>query len=91
MATKTPTDLRAELGRILTQHREAALGLSRKALADRHGLAANTLREVELGYANPTLGRVQELAREVYGLDVSIVPVDGPVAAVAARPIARTQ
>jgi transcriptional regulator with XRE-family HTH domain len=82
--------LAAELGRILTQHREAR-GLSRKALADAHGLAANTLREVEMGQANPTLGRVEELARDVYEVTVAVVPVDGPVAAVAAHPVPRGQ
>lgn len=78
-----------ELGRILTQHREAA-GISRKALADANDLAANTLREVEMGQANPTLGRVEELAR-VYGVELVLVPTSGPVAAVAARPVARAQ
>jgi transcriptional regulator with XRE-family HTH domain len=81
--------LAADLGRILTQHREAN-GLSRKALADRHGLAANTLREVELGQANPTIGRIEELSR-IYELDLMLVPANGPVAAVAGRPVARAQ
>lgn len=78
-----------ELGRILTQHRETT-GQSRKALADANDLAANTLREVEMGQANPTLARVEELAR-LYGVDVALVPTSGPVAAVAAHPVARAQ
>lgn len=83
-------DLAAKAGSILMAHREA-LGISRRALAERHGLAANTLREVELGQANATLRRIEVLAANVYGLHLDLVPVDGPTAAVAAHPIARAQ
>lgn len=81
--------LARSLGSMLQQHREAS-GVSRKALADRNHLAANTLREVELGQANPTLARIEELGA-IYGLGIAIVPVDGPVAAVHPRPVARAQ
>lgn len=71
--------LAAQVGRILTAHRETGLGLSRKALAERHDLAPNTLREVELGTANPTLGRLEELARDVYGIELTISAATGPL------------
>lgn len=83
-------DLTASAGAILKQHREA-LGVSRKALAEQHHLAANTLREVELGLGNPTLDRLERLARDVYGVELGIVAASGPAAAVARTPIARAQ
>lgn len=82
----TRPSLAAELGRILTAHREAQLGVTRSALATKAGLAANTLREVEMGEANPTLTRVEELARTVYGLELSLVAASGPLTGTA-RPV----
>jgi transcriptional regulator with XRE-family HTH domain len=59
-----------QLGTALTAHRLAA-GKSRRAVAADLGLAGNTLRELELGLANPTLARVETLADSL-GLDVEL-------------------
>ena len=80
-------NLAAELGRLLTAERESR-GLSRRAVAEAGGVAPNTLREVELGEANPTLARIEELA-EVYGVELAIIPTPG-VHAGRATPTART-
>jgi len=53
--------LAQQLGAGLTRARDAA-GLSQRAQARELGIAGNTLRELELGIANPTLGRIEELA-----------------------------
>lgn len=82
-----PPSLAEQLGAILIAHREAT-GQSRRQLADEYDLAANTLRELELGLANPTLERV-EVAASMYGLRLALVAADGPVAAVTGRPVAR--
>lgn len=59
-----------QLGEGLTKAREAA-GKSQRAQARELGIAGNTLRELELGLANPTLGRIEELADEL-GVNVRI-------------------
>lgn len=86
----THPDLAARTGALLLAHRES-LGISRRALAERHGLAPNTLREVELGLANPTLRRIEVLAADVYGVELAIITATGPTAAVTGRPVARAQ
>lgn len=60
--------LAAQLGAGITAAREAA-GKSQRAQARDLGIAGNTLRELELGLANPTLGRVEDLAE---GLDLDV-------------------
>lgn len=57
-----------QLGEGLTRAREAT-GKSQRAQARDLGIAGNTLRELELGLANPTLGRIEELAD---ALDVNV-------------------
>ena len=59
-----------QLGEGLTRAREAA-GKSQRAQARELGIAGNTLRELELGLANPTLGRIEELADEL-GVNVKL-------------------
>ena len=60
--------LARQLGAALTAAREKA-GLSQRAQAKELGVAGNTLRELELGLANPTLGRIEDLAD---GLDLDV-------------------
>lgn len=71
--TSTPTAtepgyLARQLGAGLTEARERA-GKSQRAQAKELGIAGNTLRELELGEANPTLRRIEELAD---GLGVTV-------------------
>lgn len=58
------------VGEQLTAARQAA-GITRKRLAESNGQHPNTLREVELGEANPTLDRLEALAA-MYGAEVTI-------------------
>jgi transcriptional regulator with XRE-family HTH domain len=60
--------LAAQLGAILTAARG---GRSRRALAAELGVAGNTLRELELGTANPTLKRVEQVAGDL-GIDITL-------------------
>lgn len=60
--------LARQLGAALTTARERA-GRSQRAQARELGVAGNTLRELELGLANPTLGRIEDLAD---GLDLDV-------------------
>lgn len=59
-----------QLGAGLTKAREAA-GKSQRAQARDLGVAGNTLRELELGLANPTLSRIEDLADDL-GLKVEL-------------------
>lgn len=59
--------LAVQLGEALSAARGDA---SRRATAQRLDLAGNTLRELELGLANPTLRRVEEVAA-LYGLEIA--------------------
>lgn len=70
MSDTTPTRgyLAAQLGAGLTKARDR-VGLSQRAQARKIGVAGNTLRELELGLANPTLGRVEDLAE---ALDLTV-------------------
>lgn len=63
--------LAAQFGEALIVARESA-DLSQRAQARALGIAGTTLRELELGLANPTLARVEDLA-EALGLDVALV------------------
>lgn len=60
--------LARQLGDALTGARDRA-GKSQRAQARDLGIAGNTLRELELGLANPTLGRIEDLAE---GLDLDV-------------------
>lgn len=60
--------LAAQLGEGLTRARGEK---SQRAQARDLGIANNTLRELEKGLANPTLGRVEELADSL-GLNVRL-------------------
>ena len=60
--------LARQLGAALTTAREKA-ARSQRAQAKALGIAGNTLRELELGLANPTLGRIEDLAD---GLDLDV-------------------
>lgn len=62
--------LAAQLGAALVAVREHA-GLSQRAQARELGVAGNTLRELELGLANPTLSRIEDLAAGL-GLTVEL-------------------
>ena len=53
--------LAAQLGAALAAAREAS-GKTQRGQARDLGIASTTLRELELGHANPTLGRVEALA-----------------------------
>lgn len=53
--------LARQLGTALAGARDRA-GLSQRAQAKALGIAGNTLRELELGLANPTLSRIEDLA-----------------------------
>ena len=53
--------LAQQLGKGITAARERA-GLSQRAQGKALGIAGNTLRELELGLANPTLSRIEDLA-----------------------------
>lgn len=66
-------DLAAQAGVIFTRQREDVLKVSRHELARRHELAANTLRELELGLGNPTVGRLEQVGRDVYGIRLAIL------------------
>lgn len=63
----TPSDgqdhgyLAREFGDAITRAREAD-GESQRGQARRLGIAHNTLRELEQGLANPTLGRLESIA-----------------------------
>lgn len=73
MSDHTSTErgyLAAQFGEGLVTARDAA-GLSQRAQAKALGIAGNTLRELELGLANPTLGRIEELA-DGLGLKVEL-------------------
>lgn len=60
--------LATQLGAGLVKARGA---LSQRAQAKALGIAGNTLRELELGLANPTLARIEELA-DALGLKVEL-------------------
>lgn len=60
--------LATQLGAGLVAARDRA-GLSQRAQAKALGVAGTTLRELELGLANPTLARIEELADS---LDVTV-------------------
>ena len=71
MTDPTPRGyLAQQLGEGLVKARDAA-GLSQRAQAKAIGIAGNTLRELELGIANPTLARVEDLAAEL-GLTIEL-------------------
>lgn len=53
-----------QFGEGITRARQQA-GKSQRAQARDLGVAGNTLRELELGLANPTLSRIEELAEEL--------------------------
>jgi DNA-binding XRE family transcriptional regulator len=59
-----------QLAKGLVASRERA-GKSRRAFADEHGVSHMTLRELEVGLANPTLKRVEEVAA-MYGAEVEL-------------------
>lgn len=59
-----------QLGRALVEARQRS-GKSRRQAAAELSVAPNTLRELELGLANPTLRRVEDLADELK-LDVEL-------------------
>jgi transcriptional regulator with XRE-family HTH domain len=69
-ATSTRGYLAHQLGQALTAHRERT-GLSQRAQARALGVAGNTLRELEQGLANPTLGRIEDVAAAL-GLTVEL-------------------
>lgn len=62
--------LAEQLGAGLRRVREAR-GKSQRGQATELGVAGNTLRELEEGAANPTLGRIEALAGEL-GVEVTI-------------------
>lgn len=68
--------LSVQLGEALIRARQAK-NLTRRQKALQDSKAPNTLREVELGLANPTLRRVEELAQEA-GLDVRLTFLPRP-------------
>lgn len=59
-----------QLAKGLVSARERA-GLSRRAFAEAHHVSHMTLRELEVGLANPTLKRVEEVAA-MYGAKVEL-------------------
>lgn len=65
--------LAEQAGAVLARHREDVLKLSRRALAAKHGLASTTLLELEHGRGNPTVGRLADVARDVYGVRLAIL------------------
>lgn len=69
MSTPERGYLAHQLGEGIAKARDAA-GLSQRAQAKALGVAGNTLRELELGLANPTLARVEEVAE---GLGLKVV------------------
>lgn len=73
-AQQQPRDERGylarQLGEGLTKAREQA-GKTQRGQATDLGIAHNTLRELELGLANPTLGRIEDLAARL-GLRVRL-------------------
>lgn len=66
--------LAQQLGDGLTKARERAGKAQREAARDA-GMAQASLREVELGLANPTLDRIERLADEL-GVDVELTVTD---------------
>lgn len=62
--------LRAQLASGLAKVREDRR-LSMESLASSVGMHRNSLREVEEGYANPTLARIGRLA-DIYGVDITL-------------------
>lgn len=70
MSTAPRGYLAQQLGAGITRARDR-VGLSQRAQAKAIGIAGNTLRELELGLANPTLARVEELAASL-GLKVEL-------------------
>lgn len=72
-ATKPDTEhgyLARQLGTALAKLRTDA-GKSQRGQAEELGIAHNTLRELELGLANPTLARIEDLAAKL-GLRVKL-------------------
>lgn len=67
--------LARQLGDALVARRER-LGLSQRAQARELGIAGNTYRELELGLANPTLARIEQLAKDL-DLDLELATEDG--------------
>lgn len=67
--------LARQLGDALVKRRER-LGLSQRAQARQLGIAGNTYRELELGLANPTLARIEQLAVEL-DLDLELATEEG--------------
>lgn len=59
-----------QLAKGLLESREAT-GVSRRAFAETAGVSHMTLRELEVGLANPTLKRVEEVAA-LYGVEVEL-------------------
>jgi transcriptional regulator with XRE-family HTH domain len=71
MNTQAPRGyLARQFGEALVAKREAA-GLSQRAQAKALGIAGNTLRELELGLANPTVGRLEQIAAAM-DIDLSL-------------------
>lgn len=68
--TRAAGYLARQFGAALTRAREAT-GKSQRAQARDLGVAGNTLRELELGQANPTLARIEDLAGKL-GLTVEL-------------------
>lgn len=66
--------LAAQLGAGLTKAREGHGKAQREAARDAD-MAQATLREVELGLANPTLARIERLADQL-GVDVELIVTD---------------
>lgn len=77
-------------GALLQKQRENVLGVNRRQLATAHDLAPNSLRDLELGLKNPTLERLETVARDVYGLELRILPASGPLADVTGTPVPAT-
>lgn len=71
MTDPSPGYLARQFGRALVEQRHQS-GTSQRAQAKALGIAGTTLRELELGLANPTLERVEETA-EKFGLLVELV------------------
>lgn len=65
-----PAQLARQVGDALSAARESR-GLSRRALAAELGLADTTLLALEHGRANPTLGRLEQVA-DGYGVVFAI-------------------
>jgi transcriptional regulator with XRE-family HTH domain len=63
--------LAEQAGRLLSQFREKA-GHSRREMAREIGVADTTLLHLELGRANPTLARLERVAK-AYGIRLKLV------------------